>query len=188
MTTSEETHYLALLRGINVGGNNLIKMTELKLSFENMGFKDVVTYIQSGNVIFKSTEKDKDTLTFMVEKELSNTFEYKSTIVLCSYDQLESVVHTAPDNYGTNPDEYRYDVLFLKEPLTSEEALKEIKIREGVDNVYIGNGVLYFSRLISRAGQSYLNKVISLPVYKKMTIRNWNTTTKLLLLMEKQHA
>ncbi|MBK7451038.1 MAG: DUF1697 domain-containing protein [Anaerolineales bacterium] len=52
--------YLALLRGINVGGKNIIKMADLKASFEAMGFSNVVTYIQSGNVVLQSDEKDKD--------------------------------------------------------------------------------------------------------------------------------
>jgi uncharacterized protein (DUF1697 family) len=179
------TYYLALLRGINVGGNNIIKMVDLKACFQDMGFTDVVTYIQSGNVLFKSDEVDKDKLANSIEKVLSETFSYKSKIVLVTHNHLELVVGNAPEAFGTNPDEFRYDVIFLKEPLTSQEAIKSIKVREGVDLVYPGNAVLYISRLISRAGQSYLNKIITLPVYQSMTVRNWNTTTKLLELMNK---
>ncbi|MGD0710922.1 MAG: DUF1697 domain-containing protein [Bacteroidales bacterium] len=185
MKAETTIQYLALLRGINVGGNNIIKMTELKACFETMGFTDVATFIQSGNVLFKSTEKDKAKLTKKIEKTLSDNFNYKSLVVLTTYDQLETIVKKAPKGYGENPDEYRYDVLFLKEPLTSEVAIKTIKEREGVDKAYAGKGVLYFSRLISKAGQSYLTKIISLPVYKNITVRNWNTTTKLFELMNK---
>lgn len=177
------TQYLALLRGINVGGNNIIKMTDLKECFESMGFTDVATFIQSGNVLFKSGEKDKVKLTQKIEKTLSGSFNYKSLIVLINRDELETVVKKAPKGYGQNPGEYRYDVLFLKEPLTAVEAMKSLKEREGVDKAYPGKNVLYFSRLISKAGQSYLTKVISLPVYQRMTIRNWNTTSRLFELM-----
>lgn len=179
------TQYLALLRGINVGGNNIIKMTNLKVCFETMGFTDVATYIQSGNVLFKSDEQDKFKLINKIEKELSDSFNYKSKIVLITHKQLETVVKKAPEGFGIEPDMYRYDVLFLKEPLTSMEVIKSVKIREGVDKAYPGKGVLYFSRLISKAGQSYLNKIVILPIYQNMTIRNWNTTTKLLTLMIK---
>ncbi|NVO11283.1 MAG: DUF1697 domain-containing protein [Bacteroidales bacterium] len=178
-----KNHYLALLRGINVGGNNIIKMADLKACFESMGFTDVVTYIQSGNVLFKSNESDQTKLSKMIEKVLSDTFSYKSMIVLVPSNLLENAVKKAPKGFGTNPEEYKYDVVFLKEPLTPDEALKSIKTRDGIDNVYSGNGVLYFSRLISKAGQSYLTKIISLPVYQSMTIRNWNTTSKLLELV-----
>lgn len=174
--------YLALLRGINVGGNNIIKMVDLKSCFENMGFKEVSTYIQSGNVLFTSSDKDKAKLVIQIENSLSKTFNYKSKIVLISHQQLETVIKKAPANFGTNADEFRYDVLFLKEPLTSAEAIKTLKIREGVDHVYAGKDVLYFSRLIAKAGQSYLSKIITLPIYQNMTIRNWNTTSKLFQL------
>ncbi len=179
------TQYLALLRGINVGGNNIIRMADLKTCFESMGFTDVLTYIQSGNVVFKSDEQEKSRLTALIEDKLSSCFNYKSKIVLITYEQLNFIIKNAPVNFGLKPDEYRYDVLFLKEPLAAEEAIKSVKIRAGVDNAYAGNGVLYTSRLISMAGKSYLNKIILLPIYQSMTIRNWNTTTKLLELMKK---
>lgn len=180
-----DTCHIALLRGINVGGNNIIKMTDLKTGFEEMGFNDIATYIQSGNVLFKTKSTDKASLIRKIEKGLSERFGYQSRIVLITQPQLKKIVTAAPEGFGTDPDQYRYDVLFLKEPLTADEAIQSINLREGVDQAYKGNGVLYFSRLISKAGQSYLNKLITLPVYKEMTIRNWNTTTKLLALAEK---
>jgi uncharacterized protein (DUF1697 family) len=177
--------YLTLLRGINVGGNNIIKMADLKLSFENMGFTDVLTYIQSGNVIFRSDEKDITFLMEKIEEVLSERFNYKSRVVVISDMQLRKVVAEAPHGFGSAPDDYRYDVLFLKNPLTAEEAMKEFAIKEGVDTADAGDLVLYFSRLISKASQSSLNRIITQPIYKNMTIRNWNTTTKLLALIEK---
>ncbi|KXK16083.1 MAG: hypothetical protein UZ14_CFX002000119 [Chloroflexi bacterium OLB14] len=181
-----ETQYLALLRGINVGGNNIIKMADLKLCFENMGLRDVVTYIQSGNVIFKSTEKDKTKLTKKIEVGLSERFNYEARLVIVSHKQLKQTVEESPRGFGKQPDKFRYDVIFLKEPLTAKEAMKNVRIKEGVDTADIGKDVLYFSRLISKASSSYLTKIIGLPVYQNMTIRNWNTTTKLLALMEKR--
>ena len=181
-----ETQYLALLRGINVGGNNIIKMTDLKSCFENMGFTEVVTYIQSGNVLFKSAEKDKFKLTRKIEKALSERFNYQSRIVVVTYKELKKVIEGTPKGFGKDLDTYRCDVIFLKEPLTPAEAMKDVSIKEGVDHAYQGKYVLYFSRLTSKASQSHLAKIIKLPVYQNMTIRNWNTTTKLLALMEKE--
>ena len=180
-----DTQYLALLRGINVGGNNIIKMTDLKACFENMGFTHVVTYIQSGNVLFKSAEKGKTKLTNKIEQVLSERFKYKSRIVAVTHMELKRVVKESPKGFGKDVDKYRYDVIFLKEPLTPKEAMKNVSIKKGVDTAYAGESVLYFSRLISKASQSHLTKIITLPVYQNMTIRNWSTTTKLLALMEK---
>jgi uncharacterized protein (DUF1697 family) len=182
----KDIQYLALLRGINVGGKNIIKMTDLKACFENMGFSDVTTYIQSGNVLFKSAENDKVKLSKKIEKELSARFDYSARLVTVTHKELKKTVDAAPRGFGSKPEKFRYDVIFLKEPLTPKEAMKSVSIREGVDAAYTGTHVLYFSRLISRASQSYLTKIISLPVYQSMTIRNWNTTTKLLALMEKE--
>jgi len=182
-----DTQYLALLRGINVGGNNIIKMTNLKACFENMGFTDIGTYIQSGNVLFKSAEKDKRKLTNKIEKALSKNFSYKSRLVVVTHQELRKIVDGAPKGFGKDLDKYRCDVLFLKAPLTAREAMKNVSTKEGVDKAYTGKSVLYFSRLISKATQSHLSKIIALPMYQNMTIRNWNTTTKLLALMEKKN-
>ena len=182
-----EYQYLALLRGINVGGNNIIKMTDLKACFENKGFADVRTYIQSGNVLFKSTEKDKLKLTHKIEKALSERFSYESRLVIVAYKELKRVVDEAPKGFGKDLDKYRCDVIFLKEPLTARDAMKNVSTKDGVDNAYMGKYVLYFSRLTSKATQSHLTKIIALPMYQNMTIRNWNTTTKLLALMEKEN-
>jgi len=176
--------YVALLRGINVGGKNLIKMTDLKACFETLDFKLVSTYIQSGNVLFRADESDQGKLTSRIEEALSKTFNYKSRVVVRSQKQLKEVVAHAPKGFGSDPATYRYDVIFLKEPLTAVEAMKSVTIKEGVDQAFAGKGALYFTRLISKASQSHLTRIITLPVYQNMTIRNWNTTTKLLNLME----
>ena len=176
--------YVALLRGINVGGKNLIKMTELKTSFEALGFENVSTYIQSGNVIFSADRSARTRLTSQVEEALSKTFNFKSRVVLRSYKEMKNIVAQAPKGFGSDPATYRYDVIFLKEPLTAARAMKIVTTKEGVDQAFAGKGVLYFSRLISKAAQSYVSRIVMMPVYQSMTIRNWNTTTKLLKLMD----
>ena len=178
------TQYLALLRGINVGGGNLIKMIDLKACFEVSKLENVATYIQSGNVLFETAETDSVKLVGKLEKALSKTFSpYKARIVLCSHAKLRQIVHKAPKGFGSQPQEYRYDVIFLKEPLTASVAMKSVTIRPGVDEAFVGPDVLYFSRLSARASQSHLTRIIALPIYQAMTIRNWNTTGKLLALM-----
>jgi uncharacterized protein (DUF1697 family) len=176
--------YVALLRGINVGGNNLIKMPELRRCFEELGFDDVATYIQSGNVLFEAAQQKPAGLAARIEAALSERFGYQARIVLRSHGQLRDVIAGAPAGFGEQPDQYRYDVLFLREPLTAAEAMQDLRTREGVDQASAGHGVCYFSRLASRAAQSYLSRVVALPVYQSMTIRNWNTTVKLRALLD----
>mgnify|MGYP001256898902 FL=1 len=174
--------YIALLRGINVGGNNTIRMSTLKAFFETMGFSNVRTYIQSGNVLFASDEKDLNKLTKSIEDGLSKTFDYKANLVLITKPHLEKIVVNAPKGFGSEPTLFRYDVIFLKPPLTVDEAVKHMPVKEGVDMLAKGENVVYFSRLISKATQSRLNKIIGSPIYKYLTIRNWNTTKKLTTL------
>jgi uncharacterized protein (DUF1697 family) len=92
---------------------------------------------------------------------------------------MRAIVEKRPEGFGSEPATYRYDVCFLKPGTTAKEVVAGLPLKEGVDRIWAGTGVVYFSRLTSRATQSRLNRVASLPVYKQMTIRNWNTTTKL---------
>ncbi|MCY4583389.1 MAG: DUF1697 domain-containing protein [Chloroflexi bacterium] len=183
----QEETYVALLRGINVGGKNVINMAELRHCFEVEGFGEVATYIQSGNVIFRSTLSEAGSLSARIEGMLAAAFEYQAKVVLASLPQMRAVVAEAPAGFGYRPDMHRYDALFLRSPLTATAAMEFVLTRTGVDEAWAGNGVLYFSRLIARASQSYLSRLASMPVYQSMTIRNWNTTTKLLQMME-QHG
>lgn len=179
----ERNHYLALLRGINVGGNNLIKMVDLKACFLGMGFTEVKTYIQTGNVIFQSEEKSSEKLTDQIQTILSKTFNYKSVVVIIAEKELAEVIQEAPKGFGDQKEKYRYDVIFIKPPLKAQEAMKEMPIKEGVDEGAAGKHALYFSRLIAKATSSKISRIIQLPIYQFMTIRNWNTTTKLGELM-----
>ncbi|HTQ04305.1 MAG TPA: DUF1697 domain-containing protein [Polyangiaceae bacterium] len=179
MTT---TRYVALLRGINVGGNNVIKMTELRAEFEKLGHAEVATYIASGNVLFSSPTANRRSLVKAIETALSVEFAYESRIVLLSAREIERVIADAPPGFGKDPKKYRYDVLFVKEPLTPEQALAEVPTKPGVDEAHAGRHALYFRRLVSRASESRLSRLVQLPVYRSVTIRNWNTTQKLLAL------
>lgn len=176
--------YVALLRGINVGGRNLIRMPALKACFEANGFEDVTTHIQSGNVLFGSAETRGVELASRIEATLGETFGYAATVVIRNRRQMRAVVERAPEGFGAEPAEYRYDVIFLKEPLTARAAITAVSVKPGVDEAHAGTGVLYFSRLISKATQSRLNRIVSSPIYPSVTIRNWNTTTKLVRMMD----
>lgn len=171
--------YVALLRGINVGGNNLIKMAALRAHFEQLGHADVATYIASGNVLFSTRSSSKRALVKTLEAALSLEFSYESRLVLLSAGELARVVQEAPAGFGREPKEYRYDVLFVKDPLTPKQALADVPTTPGVDETAAGSHALYFRRLISKASRSRLARIVGLPVYRSLTIRNWNTTLKL---------
>ena len=176
------SQHLALLRGINVGGKNPVKMADLRDAFESMGFADVATYINSGNVLFRASREARDQLAARIEAELTKGFGIELKIALLNERQLTAVVEGAPRGFGA--ESHRCDVIFVRKPLTAKKAFGVVEIREGVDSAWNANGVVYFSRLAAQASGSRLSKVVMTPEYKNMTIRSWSTTTKLAALME----
>jgi uncharacterized protein (DUF1697 family) len=179
---SVTVHYLALLRGINVGGKNLVKMTELRSAFDELGFDDVATYIQSGNVVFRAPRQRGDALTARIESELGRRFGVELKVVLLTEAQLRGVVADAPRGFGG--DSHLCDVIFLRKPLTVKRVMGLVDLRDGIDSAWAGKGVVYFSRLAARASGSRISKLVVRPEYQDMTIRSWTTTRKLLALMD----
>jgi len=178
------TIYIALLRGINVGGKNIIKMETLKQCFVNMEFPDVKTYIQSGNVIFSTQESDKRKLVETIENQLLKIFSFEIKTAIFTATELKEIVENAPEGFGSEPEKYRYDVWFLLPAVTASEIVAHVRLREGVDLLWAGKNAVYTSRLTSEMGRSYFSKIMQTPVYKTITIRNWNTTRKLLEMVK----
>jgi uncharacterized protein (DUF1697 family) len=175
--------YVALLRGINVGGKNLVPMAELRDAFIGAGYEDVSTYIASGNVLF-STAHPSAKLEREIEVALEKRLGRELVVVLRSERQLRAVVDKAPKDFLALDGTHHRDALFLKAPMTPAKAMKVVKLRDGVDQVWTGTGVLYFARLSAERQRSLLSKIVGTPEYQSMTIRNWNTTTKLLALLD----
>lgn len=182
------TRFVALLRGINVGGNNAVPMADLRASIEDLGAMDVRTYIQSGNVLFDGGRTGAGTWIKRMERALGERFGYDARVTLRSHAELRAIVGDAPSGFGSDPDRYRSDVIFLLGPSTAPQALAQMRAREGVDTMTAGDGVIYVERLVARATQSYLSKVVGTPIYREMTIRNWRTTTTLLRLLDEGDA
>jgi len=177
------TRYVALLRGINVGGKNKISMSELRAWIEAHGCTNVGTYIQSGNVVFES-DTARASLETGIETMLEKRFGAPLVVVVRSHRQLQNVVASAPKGFGTKPDTYHSDAIFLKEPLTSAQAMNVVRVREGVDEAAAGPAVLYFSRLSAQRTKSRMSSIVGTSEYRQMTIRSWTTTTKLLGLLD----
>ena len=177
--------YVVLLRGINVGGKNNISMTELKFCLEEQGFEDVMTYIQSGNVILQSS-LDATALGQKIEAMLSNKFKLDSSsikVLIVTEDQLQAVIDERPKGFGEQPDTYHSDAIYLM-GIDADQAMSVFTPREGVDQVWPGNGVIYSQRLSALRTKSRLSTIVGTPAYQSMTIRSWSTTTKLLSLMQ----
>lgn len=181
--------YIVLLRGINVGGKNIIPMAGLRTCLDAHGFSQVSTYIASGNVLLKS-DLDADDVKAQIEGVLSENFSLDNgfvKVLVLTPSQLQAVIEHKPEGFGEQPEKYHSDVIFLM-GVDAAQALPAFSPREGVDQVWAGEGVIYSQRLSSERTKSRLNKIMESPLYKSMTIRNWNTTTKLLELLRKMDA
>lgn len=176
-------HYVALLRGINVGGRNKVPMADLREALTSAGFGAVRTYIQSGNVLFESAAPRRS-LEDRVEAAIEDRFGFPILVVVRAHTELRHVVEQAPAGFGEEPDRYHSDAIFLKAPLSSGGAMRVVHEREGVDRAWPGRGVLYFARESERRSQSRLSRIVGTPEYQRMTIRSWKTTSKLLDLMD----
>ena len=181
---SPPTVFVALLRGVNVGGNNMISMKSLKASFETMGFTNVSTYINSGNIIFQSKEDDPRKLEKKIEQMLSSEYQLESKVVLRSLSELETLVKALPQNWGDNSD-WRFNVIFLRHSIDSEKILDELPANSDIEEVLYRPGTLLWSVQASEANKSKFVKLSTRKSFKEMTVRNLNTTRKLYDLMKK---
>ncbi len=174
------TRMLALARGLNVGGKNTVAMAAWRISLEALGFTDVETYINSGNVLFTSTDSVA-TVKKRIDADLAENFDVHDEnvkVLVLTRDQLERVIENRPKGFGDEPDKYHSDAIFLL-GVSSEAAMAVFNPREGVDAVWPGDGVIYSRRLSAERSKSRLSAIMSSPLYKSMTIRSWSTTMKL---------
>lgn len=170
--------YVALLRGINVGGNKKVEMSKLKKAFEAMGYTDVSTYINSGNVIFSSARENFD----IIEATLKNIFKFDIPVVVRSDANIKSTAKKIPKEW-LNDGEQKCDVIFLWDEYDKKSTLKLIKIKEGIDELMYVPGAIIWHIGRGNYTKSAMNKFIGTSVYKNMTARNVNTVRKLAELL-----
>jgi uncharacterized protein (DUF1697 family) len=178
---------MALLRGINVSGKKIIKMEALRTLFEKEGFTDVQTYIQSGNVIFKSKLSSKEKIAAGIEKMIENEFGFDVTVFVLDEQRLKKAVNAMPYADGLEPEgqgSKKLYVTFLSSIPGEENLEKLMEGQIGNDLISLSGDVLYF-KLESKASESKLsNNLIENKLKIKATTRNWNVTLKFFELLK----
>jgi uncharacterized protein (DUF1697 family) len=174
--------FVALLRGVNVGGKNMIRMSSLKESFERMGFDDVTTYINSGNIIFKAQEGDARKLERDIEEMLSREYKLECKVVVRSYFEMADLVKSLPETWDGDR-RWKYNVIFLRHSIDSENILDGLKPESGIEEVMYRPGALLWLAQISDLSRTGMLKLPSQKLFQEMTVRNTNTTKKLYELM-----
>lgn len=176
--------YLALLRGINVGGKNIVRMAELRELLINHGFEGVQTYIQSGNIVLRYGDGDVEKVKSKLEAVFDNHLIPGLKVLVYDIQMFERILQQVPPGFGTSPEKYKYDVCFCFDGDFDVDALRAGIVRDGVDEMHVADGAIFFRRDAAQLTKSRLSKITAFKEYQLMTIRNWNTTTKLRKMME----
>ena len=176
--------FVTLLRGINVGGNNIIAKDALRGCFEDLGCEQVRTYIQSGNILFRAAAASTEQLTARIEGGLSERFSYAARAVVLSHADYTAALAAAPAWWGEDA-AYRHNALFTLAGVTPAEVLAAVPpVQPELETVATGPGVLFWSTARDRITRSAFVKLPRLPLYQQVTIRNHNTARKLAALLE----
>lgn len=176
--------YVALLRGINVGGNAIIKMADLKACIAALGHADVRTYIASGNVIFDSPERSAAKLDALLERAIERTFGLAVPVVVRSRTEIEKIAAHIPAEWARD-DDLRVTVAYLLRGADAGTIAKALKPKDGIDQLVTAPGALIWAirrDAITRTGL----KIVGTPVYKRMTLRNATTALKLAELVREK--
>ncbi|MCK3683025.1 DUF1697 domain-containing protein [Maribellus sp. YY47] len=171
---------ISILRGINVSGRNSIKMADLKTAYEALGFQRVTTYIQSGNVVFESSETDQEKLSKKIHLQIQSTFGYDIPVLVVNVDSWQQIIEQNPFAKDSSKDPAFLHVTFLASApeLSSKDAIltrlsngEEIQITSGAVYLYCPHGY----------GRTKLNNnFLEAKLGVQATTRNWKTTLKLL--------
>lgn len=175
--------YVALLRGINVGGNSKVEMQKLKTTFETLGSRNVTTYINSGNVVF-SDARTAEELIPLIEEAIAKDFGLEIRIVLRDLISIRKVCQKVPTDW-TNDEKQKTDVLFLWEEIDNSDIIKKIVINPAIENVLYVKGALVWNIGRENVTKGGGVKLIKTGFYRHMTARNINTVRKLYELMNK---
>ena len=176
------TTHLALLRGINVSGHNMIKMDALKKALTEIGFKEVQTYIQSGNVFVKSEEANASAVGFQIKQEIFKSFGYEVPVIVIQKKDLEDCFSNNLFLREKDIDSKKLYVAFISKTLT-KEAINDLKMSQVKPDECIIDGNKIFIKYDKGAGRTKFDqKYIEKKLQVTATIRNWNTVTKLLEL------
>lgn len=158
--------YLALLRGVNVGGANKVKMAELRRAFESAGMVDVRTYINSGNVVFSTDIEDTGRLEDLLTRAVGDATGVNTSLL------------------WRNDDSMKCDVVFLRADVDRPATLKQLEPRPGIEDALYVPGAVIWRVDRANATRSRLTRIVGTPLYAHVTVRNCNTTRALYGLMK----
>lgn len=179
--------YIALLRGINISGKNKISMNELRIELENLGYKEVITYLNSGNVIFQSNIDDKEAIIKDICLMIKDNFDLEIPVYVITSLELEDILNNNPEWWGTDNKEIYDNIIFIIPPTKYDEVYNVIgKPKENIEKVEEYNNVIFWSYDLKDYRKSnWWSKTANTNISNKITIRTANTMRKVFNLCNK---
>jgi uncharacterized protein (DUF1697 family) len=177
------TRYVALLRGINVGGKTLIKMADLKQCVEGLEFDRVSTYIASGNVLFETHEPDAAKLETTIEGEIEQRFGLPVKVIVLDRAGYARIVKAVPKAWIGDVS-IRANVAFVRRGTDARQITRELQPDAAVEEVKAVDGAILWATKRDALNRSVMRKLIGGAAYKELTVRNLNTTLKLQELLD----
>ena len=182
MTSRTLLTYVAWLRGINVGGNAMIPMAPLVRVFEELGFREVRSYINSGNLIFDAPAGSRAKLTARIEAAIELRFAIRPMVVLSTAAEMRALVAEL-ERPPTADRPTRVNVIFLGPGIDNAGIIARLPGNPAVDDVTYIPGALIWRAPVAELGRSRMTRLVGTPTYKQMTVRGANTVVKVGAIM-----
>lgn len=173
--------YVALLRGINVGGKSRVEMSRLKELFGKLGCENVITYINSGNVIFEDARTSKEVETLLAGK-LAQEFGFAIPLIVVTEATIRAICNKIPSTW-TNDTEQRTDVIFLWDEINNEDIKQKVPYKPEIERMLFLDGAVVWNIDRKYVTKGSVIKIINSDIYKYITVRNINTVRKVYSLM-----
>ena len=178
--------YIALLRGINISGKNKIVMSELKKEFDNLGYQEITTYLNSGNVIFETDLEDKNAIKNNIQLMIKDKFNFDIPTYIITSQELKELLNHSPEWWGKDDKEIYDNIIFIIPPTTYSEVFNTIgcpneyeKIQEHKNNIFWSFDLKNYRK------SNWWSKTASTDISDKITIRTANTMRKILEICNK---
>ena len=176
--------YVALLRGINVGGQKKIKMINLKLSLEELSFSDVITYIQSGNIVFNANEKSISKLEQKIHEKILKDFGFEVPVLIKTPKELKNALNNNPFDKDVKYDPKLFYLVFLKEKPNTENIAKLKTYNYSPEEYVLDDKIIYYYAANGAGNAKMNNNFFENKLKVQATSRNWRTTHKLVELSQ----
>jgi uncharacterized protein (DUF1697 family) len=176
--------FISFLRGVNVGGHNMIKMDALRALYESLGFRNPQTYVNSGNVVFHTKERNAALLTKKIQDSIEKNFSFRPTIVLRTAPELRAIIAANPFAKRKDIEPGKFLVTFLASSPAEEALAAALKIKTDPEELRIvgSEAFIYFPNGMGRPKMCW--PAIERALKTTGTGRNWNTVSKLLAIAE----